>query len=62
MNRRDFISAAAAATLAGVVPSAAALPTMLPAPIKPMDVGLLIAPFSAPEEHFRRVRELGFDN
>jgi sugar phosphate isomerase/epimerase len=33
-----------------------------PAPIKPMDVGLLIVPFSAPEEHFRRVRELGFDN
>jgi len=35
---------------------------MAPAPLKPMDVGLLIAPFKAPEEHFRRVRELGFDN
>jgi sugar phosphate isomerase/epimerase len=35
---------------------------MTTAPLKPMDVGLLIAPFGAPEEHFRRVRELGFDN
>ena len=62
MNRRDFISCATAATLAQVVPSAAALSGMPAAPLKPMDVGLLIAPFGAPEEHFRRVRELGFDN
>ena len=62
MNRRDFISFAAATTLAQAVPSLAALPMAPPAPIKPMDVGLLIVPFSAPEEHFRRVRELGFDN
>jgi L-ribulose-5-phosphate 3-epimerase len=62
MNRRDFISCATAATLAQVVPSAAALSGMPTAPLKPMDVGLLIAPFGAPEEHFRRVRELGFDN
>jgi L-ribulose-5-phosphate 3-epimerase len=62
MNRRDFIGCATAATLAQVAPSAAALSGMTPAPLKPMDVGLLIAPFGAPEEHFRRVRELGFDN
>jgi len=62
MNRRDFVSLAGAATLAQVVPSAAALAMMPPTPIKPMDVGLLIAPFGAPEEHFRRVRELGFNN
>jgi len=62
MNRRDFISFAAATTLAQAVPSLAALPMALPAAIKAMDVGLLIVPFSAPEEHFRRVRELGFDN
>ncbi len=62
MNRRDFISFAAATTLAQAVPSLAALPMAPPAPIKPMDVGLLIAPFRAPEESFRRVRELGFDN
>jgi L-ribulose-5-phosphate 3-epimerase len=62
MNRRDFISCATAATLAQVVPSAAAFSGMPTARPKPMDVGLLIAPFGAPEEHFRRVRELGFDN
>jgi L-ribulose-5-phosphate 3-epimerase len=62
MHRRDFISFAAAATLAQVVPSAGALAMVPSAPIKPMDVGLLIVPFGAPEEHFRRVRELGFDN
>src|SRR6202789_3542885 len=62
MNRGDFISCATAATLAQVVPSAAALSGMSAAPLKPMDVGLLIAPFGVPEEHFRRVRELGFDN
>jgi L-ribulose-5-phosphate 3-epimerase len=62
MNRRDFIGCAAAATLVQVAPSAAAISGMTTAPLKPMDVGLLIAPFGAPEEHFRRVRELGFDN
>jgi sugar phosphate isomerase/epimerase len=62
MNRRDFIGCAAAATLVQGVPSAAAVSGMPAAPLKPMDVGLLIAPFGAPEEHFRRVRELGFDN
>lgn len=62
MNRRDFISIAAATTLAQAVPSLAAPPMAPPATIKPMDVGLLISPFRAPEENFRRVRELGFDN
>ena len=61
MNRRDFISCATAATLAQAAPSAVALSAMS-APLKPKDVCLLIAPFSAPEEHFRRVLELGFDN
>jgi L-ribulose-5-phosphate 3-epimerase len=62
MHRRDFISLAAAATLAKVVPSAAALQMIPSPPIKPMEVGLLIVPFGAPEDHFRRVRELGFNN
>jgi L-ribulose-5-phosphate 3-epimerase len=62
MHRRDFIGLAAAATLAQVVPSVGALAMVPSAPIKPMDVGLLIVPFGSPEEHFRRVRELGFDN
>jgi L-ribulose-5-phosphate 3-epimerase len=62
MHRREFISFATAATLAQVVPSARALTAMPSAPIKPMDVGLLIVPFGSPEDHFRRVREMGFDN
>jgi L-ribulose-5-phosphate 3-epimerase len=62
MHRRDFIGLAAAATLAQVVPSVGALAMVPSAPIKPMDVGLLIVPFGNPEEHFHRVRELGFDN
>lgn len=62
MHRREFMSFAAAATLAQVVRPVAASSMMIPAPIKPMEVGLLIAPFGAPEEHFRRVREMGFNN
>ncbi len=62
MHRRDFIGLATATAFAHGVPSLAALQALTPAAIKPMDVGLLIAPFSAPEEHFRRVRELGFNN
>jgi sugar phosphate isomerase/epimerase len=30
--------------------------------LKPMAVGLLVSPFSAPEETIRRVRDLGFSN
>src|ERR1700677_1691755 len=62
MNRRDFMSFIAAVTLTQAVPSVAALPVTSPAPSNPMEIGILIAPFGAPEEHFRRVRELGFDN
>ncbi|HEY6374136.1 MAG TPA: sugar phosphate isomerase/epimerase, partial [Edaphobacter sp.] len=51
---------AAATALLQIVPSVAALPAI--PPVKPMEVGLLIVPFRAPEENFRRVRELGFNN
>ncbi len=61
MRRREFISLATTATLAQALPSIADTPPSQPA-IKPMDMGLLIVPHSAPEEHFRRVRELGFNN
>jgi sugar phosphate isomerase/epimerase len=33
-----------------------------PAPLKPMELGLLIVPFGAPEEKFRVLRELGLNN
>ena len=35
---------------------------MAPAPAKPMELGLLIVPFSAPEEKFRVLRDIGFNN
>ena len=62
MHRRDFISFATATALVHAVPSVAARLATRPAPLEPMDLGLLIVPFGAPEERFRRVRELGFDN
>ena len=62
MHRRDFISLAATTALVQIVPPAVALPAIPRTPVKPMEIGLLIAPFRAPEETFRRVRELGFNN
>ena len=58
MDRREFLGLASAAILANGLPAAAATPP----PLKPMALGLLIAPFSAPEEHIRRVQQLGFSN
>lgn len=61
MDRRTFLGTATAAILAkGLHPStsfAAAAP-----PLRPMAVGLLVSPFSAPEETIRRVHDLGFTN
>ncbi len=62
MHRREFIGLATAASVVGVVPSLAAPRAIPPGPVKPMEVGILIAPFGAPAESFRRVRELGFNN
>jgi L-ribulose-5-phosphate 3-epimerase len=70
MNRREFLGRASATMLAASLPLAegraesgapdeAAHVKPL---VKPMDVGLLISPFGAPEERIGRVRELGFDN
>jgi L-ribulose-5-phosphate 3-epimerase len=60
MDRRTFLGATSAVLLADAlapVPSFAA-----PTALKPMDIGLLISPFGAPEATFRRVREIGFNN
>ena len=57
MDRREFLSAAAAVALAQGMPRRAAGATL-----KPMALGLLIAPFGAPEQKIRQVHELGFDN
>lgn len=60
MNRRQFV-AASAATIATAalqhLPEAAAQSAL-----KPMALGLLVAPFGAPEATIRRVHDLGFTN
>lgn len=62
MHRREFIGKASAAALAASLSPVAASADPPPAPVKPMDLGLLIAPFSNPEERIGRVHELGFSN
>ena len=69
MRRRDFVGLASMTVLAqGVAPGSTrmvegqAVAAGVPRTPKPMELGLLIVPFGAPEEHFRRVRELGFNN
>src|ERR1700737_820562 len=62
MDRRAFLSLSSAAILAQAIPATAASQAAAPAPLKPMELGLLIAPFAAPEERIRRVQQLGFSN
>ncbi len=57
MNRREFLGAASASLLAQAMPAGST-----PAPLKPMALGLIIAPFGEPEERIRRVRDLGLTN
>ena len=60
MDRREFLGLASAAIAAqGLSPASAFAAT---APLKPMELGLLIVPFSAPEEKFHVLRELGLTN
>lgn len=60
MDRRSFLRAASAATLAsGLVPNALQAGA---AEFKPMELGLIINPFGAPEATIRRVHELGLSN
>lgn len=59
MNRRDFVGLASSAALWPALPATGTAQQHTP---KPMELGLLIVPFGAPEEHLRRVRELGFNN
>jgi L-ribulose-5-phosphate 3-epimerase len=66
MNRREFLTQASATVLATGLASAKghaeSATSDKAATLKPMDLGLLISPFGAPEEKIGRVRELGFDN
>jgi L-ribulose-5-phosphate 3-epimerase len=62
MHRREFVTLASAAALAAGVSSTSARADSSTPPLKPMEVGLLISPFDAPEERIARVRDLGFSN
>ena len=66
LDRRKFLgAAAAAAAFAAMEPGKAiAAQSMMDKPtgLKPMELGLLIVPFGAPEEKFKVLKELGFSN
>jgi sugar phosphate isomerase/epimerase len=63
MDRREFMGAAAAAVAAQGMPAAfGQAATIESKPLKPMEVGLLISPYGAPEERVKRVRDMGFSN
>jgi L-ribulose-5-phosphate 3-epimerase len=62
VNRRTFISTAGSVVLSEVVMSGIPMKASETDKVKPMAVGLLIAPASAPEEKIRRVHELGLSN
>ncbi|MGB6687611.1 MAG: sugar phosphate isomerase/epimerase family protein [Terracidiphilus sp.] len=73
MNRREFLSVAGTAAVAGGLLGAdeaaaeAPIPTPAETPaepptLKPMALGLIISPFGAPEQVIGRVRELGLSN
>ncbi len=60
MDRRTFLGVASAAVLAEGMSHCRALAEPEPAAFKPMALGLMIAPFHAPEATIRRVHDLGF--
>jgi L-ribulose-5-phosphate 3-epimerase len=60
MDRRTFLGVASAALLADAIAPAASFAA--PAAVKPMDLGLVVSPFGAPEATFRKVHEIGFSN
>lgn len=62
MDRRKFLGLASAAILARELSQAAALSAIPPTPLKPMELGLVIAPVGDPEERIRLVHDLGFSN
>jgi L-ribulose-5-phosphate 3-epimerase len=61
MDRRTFLGAASAAVIAQSFQPVPSL-SQTGSPLKPMALGLLISPFSAPEETIRRVHDMGFTN
>src|SRR5271156_3806028 len=62
MNRRDFLGLATAAAITSNLPFAAGQTAAPASALKPMELGLLIVPFGAPEEKILLVHDLGFSN
>ncbi|WP_263356057.1 sugar phosphate isomerase/epimerase family protein [Acidicapsa ligni] len=62
MDRRMFLGMGAAALAADGLQSVSGFAATPATRLKPMELGLLIAPFSDPEQHFRVLRDLGFSN
>jgi len=62
MNRREFVAQAWAAAAATSLAARRIYGDSGTSLLKPMELGLLIAPHNGPEERIRRVHELGFTN
>jgi sugar phosphate isomerase/epimerase len=60
MDRRTFLGVASTALLADQLKSSTAFAAL--APLKPMELGLLVRPADGPEETFKRVHQMGFSN
>jgi L-ribulose-5-phosphate 3-epimerase len=58
MNRRQFTGLASAAILSHALEPASAFAAV--PPLNPMALGWVIVPYGTPEEHFRKVHDLGF--
>jgi len=61
MDRRTFLGAASAVVAAHSLRPIPSVAQSRP-PLKPMAVGLLVSPYSAPEATIRRVHDMGFTN
>jgi len=61
MDRRTFLGAASAVVAAHSLDPFPSLAQARP-PLKPMAIGLLISPYSAPEATIKRVHDMGFTN
>ena len=60
MDRRMFLGLASASLFAEGISPLQALAETSPPTVEPMSLGLMVAPFKAPEETIRRVHDLGF--
>ncbi len=62
MRRREFLGMAAATTMAHAMAQGqrgGKMPVQAAADARPMELGLVVSPYKAPEETIRRVKELG---